>query len=97
MEQTQPQKQNKFTTGLLAQVWEISRQATPNGRQAELHLVQMEFRIERARRILRQIEQRANQAVEDLESTERRFNTLKDSFYSLQKEWKNWKKETEND
>lgn len=87
----------QFTTGLLAQVWEMRKSASPQEQQAQLHLVQIEFRLERARRLLRQIEQRAHQATEELETTERRFETLKDSFYQLQREWKNWKKEQDQD
>lgn len=89
--------QNKFTTGLLAQVWRVDKNADPSQKQAQLHLVQMEFRIDRARRILQQIEQRAQKALEDVEKTERRFNTLRDSFYSLQQEWQNWKKQKDQE
>lgn len=96
MDKAKSQKQQKFTTGLLAQVWQVDR-SNPGQGQAETRLVQIEYRIERAKRVLQQIEQRANEAVEDLENTERRFETLRDSFSLLQQEWKNWKKEQDQE
>lgn len=89
-------EKNKFTTGLLAQVWRVNRKASSREKEAELRLVHIEYRIERARGVLQEIEQRAQDALEEVDRAERRFEALKDSFTSLQQEWKNWKKEQDN-
>lgn len=88
---------NKFTTGLLAQVWQVDRRGSNRAKDAQLRLVHIEFRIERARHILQEVEQRAEKALGDVEQAQRRFETIKDSFTSLQQEWKNWKDEQAED
>ncbi|MEK7556400.1 MAG: hypothetical protein AAB538_00300 [Patescibacteria group bacterium] len=87
---------NKFTTGLLAQVWRVDRRGSGRGKDAQLRLVHIEFRIEKARRVLQQIEQHAEKALEEVEQAQRRFEAIKDSFTSLQQEWRNWKNEQDN-
>ena len=78
---------------MLAQVWRVDKSKTAREKEAQLRLVHIEFRIEKARRILQDIEQKATQAMEDVERAERRFETLRDSFTALQQEWKEWKKD----
>lgn len=58
-----------------------------------MRLVEIAYRIERAKRILSQMEQQAEAIEEKIDRAERRFETLKDSFQALQSEWKTWKKE----
>lgn len=89
--------QNKFTTGMLAQVWHMHPMGTRRVDVATARLVQIKYRLERAQRMLQKIEQRTRTAETNVEQTERRFNALKDSFYALQKEWKEWKKEQDSD
>jgi chromosome segregation ATPase len=87
----------KFTTGILAQVWRRAPRHVAGGEEAGLRLVEIAYRIERAKRILEQIEQRAEETIEKIDRAERRFETLRDSFHSLQSEWKKWKKQNRDE
>lgn len=88
---------NKFTTGLLAQVWRVKGSTASREKDVQVNLVQIEYRIERARNMLQRIEERAERALEEVERAERRFETLKDSFTSLQQEWKIWKQQKDQE
>ena len=88
---------NKLTTGILAQVWRMQPTGNRRADAATLRLFRVEYRLERAYHLLQKIEQRAHQAKKDIANTERRFNTLRDSFFSLQKEWRAWKRENDKE
>jgi len=87
----------KFTTGMLAQVWRVDRSGKTRQNSTQMKLVQMEYRIDRARKVLEQIEGRAEEAQAEIDRSERRFATLKDSFHALQQDWQDWKKQQDTD
>lgn len=80
---------------MIASVWQVQK---PESREntAILRLVEIEYRIDRARRVLKRIENQATQASKKIEQTERNFVTLRDSFLALQQEWRLWKKDQSN-
>lgn len=77
----------------MAGVWQVDRRVSTREKQAQLRLIHMEYHIERARRILQDMEQRALKTLENIEKAELRFASLQDSFTLLQQEHKNWKEQ----
>lgn len=90
-----PENDDRFTTGLLASVWQVKK--VPNDDSPQIvHAVEIETRLEKAREKLQAIEARAKAAEERINRTEKRFNALKDSFELLRKEWNTYKKNKDN-
>lgn len=75
----------------MAGVWQVDRRVSTREKQAQLRVIHMEYRIERARRILQDMETRAQKTLKDIEQAELRFNALKDSFTLLKQEQEDWK------
>lgn len=85
----------KLSTGFMAGVWTVDRRASTREKRAELHVLHMEYRVERARRILQDMQKLAQKTVKDIENAELRFNALKDSFTLLKQEQEDWKQQND--
>lgn len=75
----------------MAGVWTVDRRASTREKQTELRVLHMEYRVERARRILQDMQKLAQKTLQDIENAELRFNALKDSFTLLKQEQEDWK------
>lgn len=84
-----PQKKSdqtpEITTGLLASVWQVRQ--PDEEESATLRLIEIEHKIERARKVLQNIEDQAKDAENRIAHTERKFASLRDSFELLRKDW----------